>query len=526
MNSCPNELETDALRPLSHTQTLPMKSPNEDAIGQIVELGLDLIDYDPKNRKEHDKDDLISLKDSIASEGLLQPIVVRHHPEKRARYMIIAGERRHRAHGLLKRDTIQARIVKHDPSAINAAGAARKRLVENMQREDLTPIEEARGYRELSVDFKMTHADIAKLAGVSQPVVGNALRLLDLPGSVQDLVQAGTLSRAHGISLARYKAWPKLCEFLAKAAIDQGISSKDLEAGIGYRTAPEIIKAKLGERLNQYQFPKHEIPPILLKDPDVVAFADGDVWCFSWARYQEIMKPINDAKKAETAKTREQHAAAKPTDKGEVIEKAHEYLAVLVPEEKLGKRAGRLVCLDSKRWNEITSAAREVVGNTERKVIQAAATDALALLTKAKTVTAAMAAILFSDQDTEFYDPPGPDQVLGELAKQLGIKCTVAKYPNLAKIDSTQLIKLQIGLRLEDLKKVNNYMGDSVNDIAELLCTALGRDKLNFLDETVEGRQEILAALCQKLKIPPLLLPKGSLPLPAPKKAKKGGKAK
>lgn len=299
----PNELETDVLRPLSHEQILPMKTPNEDAIGQIVELGCDLIDYDPKNRKEHNAEDLKSLKESIDAEGLLQPIVVRQHPDKPNRYMIIAGERRHRAHVMGKREMIQARIVKHDPNAVNAAGAARKRLVENMQREDLTPIEEARGYRELSVDFKMTHAEIAKLAGVSQPVVGNALRLLDCPGKVQDMIQTGLLSRAHGVALARFKAWPQVCLKIAELAVKDESSAKDLERNVPF--AWELGKAGLIVEIGY----KYTVPPTLKQDPDFIKDYSNTV-CMNPAKWEPEKKRQDAAQVAKEAAEKKKETAS------------------------------------------------------------------------------------------------------------------------------------------------------------------------------------------------------------------------
>lgn len=280
-----------------------MKNLNEDAIGQIVELGCDLIDYDPKNRKEHNAEDLKSLKESIDAEGLLQPIVVRQHPDKPNRYMIIAGERRHRAHVMGKRDMIQARIVKHDPNAVNAAGAARKRLVENMQREDLTPIDEARGYRELSVDYKMTHADIAKLAGVSQPVVGNALRLLDCPGAVQDMIQTGVLSRAHGVALARFKAWPKICLKIAELAVKEETPAKELEQRVPF--AWELEKAGLIVEISCI----YAVPAALKKDPDYVADY-GNTICLNPAKWEPEKKRQDAARSAKEAKEVQQAKAS------------------------------------------------------------------------------------------------------------------------------------------------------------------------------------------------------------------------
>lgn len=293
-----------------------MKTPNEDALGQTVELACSLIDFDPKNRKEHDKAALQSLADSIKAEGLLQPVVVRAHPDKPGRYMLIAGERRLRAHLLNKSPMIEARQAKpelNETIASFAAGVARKRGVENLQREDLTPIEEARFYRELAVDHKMTHKQIAELAGVSQPVVGNALRLLDLPGSVQELVQSGALSRAHGVALASWKAWPKICAFMADCAIKEKTPAKEIESEqvpFVYQLAEAGLVVEI--TTDNFRNEHYTIPAVFKKDPDFISDR-YETFCLNPAKWAPEKKRQDEARAAAAAakKTKEAKAAAK-----------------------------------------------------------------------------------------------------------------------------------------------------------------------------------------------------------------------
>jgi ParB/RepB/Spo0J family partition protein len=275
-----------------------MKTPNEDNGGikpLTVEVGL--IDFDPKNRKEHDKTQLESLRDTIKAEGLLEPLVLRFHPTKAGRYMLIAGERRLRAIQMLKWSKVDVRLVDNK----DEAGAARKRLVENMQREDLTAIQEARGYRELAVDHKMTQKEIAELAGVGQPTVANSLRLLELPGEVQQLVQDGKLTRAHGISLCRFSRWPKIVKRMADLAVKGGESSKDLEdEEVPY--ALSLAREKLIVEINPYDWKRpgdYVVPDKFKKDPD---FFDG--WCMSPEKWAPE-KAAQDKKFAEIIAKRE-----------------------------------------------------------------------------------------------------------------------------------------------------------------------------------------------------------------------------
>ena len=160
-------------------------------------LSLRLSQIDPtatQPRKAFDKDALAALADSIAAHGVLQPILVRQVAPDR--YAIVAGERRWRASKLAGLSEIPALVVEMDERT-----AAEVALIENIQREDLNPIEEAEGFATLAAEYGMTQEEIATRVGRSRSAVANAMRLLDLPKEVRAMVIAGSLSAGHARAL-------------------------------------------------------------------------------------------------------------------------------------------------------------------------------------------------------------------------------------------------------------------------------------------------------------------------------------
>ena len=146
-------------------------------------------------RKVFDSEALSQLADSIAVNGLIQPIVVRQNGDSDF-YQIIAGERRWRASKMAGLTEVPVVILEADDKK-----AAEYALIENIQREDLNPIEEARGFRSLIEDFNLTQEQAAKQVGKSRAAVTNSLRLLELPEDVLDLVSEKTLSAGHARTL-------------------------------------------------------------------------------------------------------------------------------------------------------------------------------------------------------------------------------------------------------------------------------------------------------------------------------------
>ena len=152
-----------------------------------------LTDIEPNRdqpRKHFDEEALAELANSIAQHGVLQPLLVR--PMLDGSYQLVAGERRWRASRLA--GLTEVPVVIRD---LTDAQVAELALVENLQREDLTPIEEANGYKELSDKYGYTQDEISNLVGCSRSAIGNALRLLSLPDEVSDMVSDGRLSAGH-----------------------------------------------------------------------------------------------------------------------------------------------------------------------------------------------------------------------------------------------------------------------------------------------------------------------------------------
>jgi ParB family chromosome partitioning protein len=142
---------------------------------------------------------LAELTASITQRGILQPLLVRPHPGKSGRYQIIAGERRWRAAQQAQLHEVPVLVRALSDSDSMAAG-----LVENLQRRDLNPIEEAMGLQRLIKEFSMTHETLAEAIGKSRAHIGNALRILNLPGQVQDMVRDGVLSFGHARALSTH----------------------------------------------------------------------------------------------------------------------------------------------------------------------------------------------------------------------------------------------------------------------------------------------------------------------------------
>ncbi|MEW6183270.1 MAG: ParB/RepB/Spo0J family partition protein [Bacillota bacterium] len=158
---------------------------------------------------------------SIKEHGLLQPIVVRPAGEG---YELVAGERRWRACRLLGWETVPALIREYDDEKTACAI-----LVENIQREDLNPLEEAIAYQRLIEEFRLTHEEAARRVGRSRAAVGNALRLLSLPPRVLQMLRKGDLSAGHARALLAVSE-PAIQEEIAVRAAAQQLSVRDVEA--------------------------------------------------------------------------------------------------------------------------------------------------------------------------------------------------------------------------------------------------------------------------------------------------------
>lgn len=207
--------------PATSAHPAPTPVPVAPGAPGYLEIAVHLVEPSPyQARREIPPEQLTELANSIRSEGLLQPIVVRKVGEK---FQLIAGERRWRAFQLLKIKSIPARIVE----ASNASSAALG-LIENLQREGLNPIEEAHGYASLIRDFDLTQESAAERVGKGRATVANALRLLSLDPELQGFVAKTMLSVGHakvllGIEDAAQRS------LLARRVIEEGLSVRATE---------------------------------------------------------------------------------------------------------------------------------------------------------------------------------------------------------------------------------------------------------------------------------------------------------
>lgn len=174
-------------------------------------------------RKQFDEEALTELSASIKTHGIVQPLIVK---ERNGRYLIIAGERRFRAARMAGLSEVPVLVADYDEAQIHEVS-----LIENIQREDLNPIEEAAAIRFLMQQHDMTQEEVASRLGKSRPAIANALRLLQLPECVIDLLRDGTLSAGHGRALAGVSDAAQ-AEALAKESVNLGYSVRALEARI------------------------------------------------------------------------------------------------------------------------------------------------------------------------------------------------------------------------------------------------------------------------------------------------------
>ncbi|MFN4274010.1 MAG: ParB/RepB/Spo0J family partition protein [Aliihoeflea sp.] len=191
------------------------------AIGADGKLAIDLIDANPRNpRRAFAEEELTDLAQSIREHGIVQPVVVRPSP-KAGRYEIIAGERRWRA--AQRAGLTEVPIIIREVSDRVALELA---IVENVQRADLNPIEEAAGYQQLIDEHSYTQSDLGQVIGKSRSHVANTLRLLKLPEAVRDMLVDGALSAGH----ARALITAPDPEGLARRIVDDNLSVRQAES--------------------------------------------------------------------------------------------------------------------------------------------------------------------------------------------------------------------------------------------------------------------------------------------------------
>ncbi len=205
----------------------PMTREEVVASGGLKELPVSAIGPNPyQPRRDFDPGQLRELADSIAASGLLQPVVVRARPDGSGGYDLIAGERRWRAVQQLGWEKVPAVVKAVDDRALLTLA-----LIENLQRDALSPIDAARGYQRLMDEFTLPQQEVARLVGKDRSTVSNTLRLLRLPAEAQDLLRARAISEGHARALLALTD-PREIVRLAKECAAAEWSVRDLEARV------------------------------------------------------------------------------------------------------------------------------------------------------------------------------------------------------------------------------------------------------------------------------------------------------
>ena len=213
------------------SETKQEKVEKTEILGKPVEIELGLIDRNPAQpRTNFDEEALNELANSIKVHGVIQPIIVKKSDD---RYVIIAGERRWRATRLAGFKTIPCLIKDYTEQEMSEIA-----IIENLQRENLNPIESAKAIKNLINEYKLTQDEVADKIGKSRPVVANTLRLLSLPDSIITLVETNKLSAGHARALLAVTDSAKQKE-LAIAAIQKGLSVREMENLVRFANMPQ-----------------------------------------------------------------------------------------------------------------------------------------------------------------------------------------------------------------------------------------------------------------------------------------------
>jgi ParB family chromosome partitioning protein len=221
----------------------------KDEAEELRELPVDLISPNPRQpRGSFDEETLLALAESIRARGVLQPVLVR--PLVGGRYELVAGERRWRAAQIAERDTLPAVIRRHDD--VESLEVA---LIENMAREDLNPVEEAKACAALVEELSLTREEVGIRVGRSRVAVSNLIRLLELPDEAIELIERGQLTEGHGraLLLAEDHAVRRT---LAREAATAGWSVRELEArarAAGEGQAKRLTRARTRRALHPDQ---------------------------------------------------------------------------------------------------------------------------------------------------------------------------------------------------------------------------------------------------------------------------------
>ncbi len=224
--------------------------PTGNVPGSLQETAIDLIDANPYQTRRHiNEEALKELTESIRASGVVQPVVLR--PTQNGRFQIVAGERRWLASKQAGKTSIPA-VVRQ----ISNEHAMEITIIENLQREDLNPIEQARAFERLSREFGLTQEQIATRTGKDRASISNFIRLLKLPEPMQEALESGAMSFGHGKVLVGLVGFPEQLEKAAYEVISKQLSVRQTEELVARLINPEAAAQK-------------EQKPVRATDPNV-----------------------------------------------------------------------------------------------------------------------------------------------------------------------------------------------------------------------------------------------------------------
>ena len=270
-------------------------SEDEHPVDELREIPVELVEPNPRQPRRHfDEAALAGLADSLRSRGVIQPILVRPRPD--GRYELIAGERRWRAAQLADLTTVPALVRPHDDaSAIELA------LIENMAREDLNPVEEARACAALVEELGLTREDVGRRVGRSRVAVSNLLRLLDLPDEALARLEDGTLTEGHGRALLLAEDHADRRRLAREASLD-GWSVRTLETRArDANVAPASGTAHRGGSNAGVHPDQHEAALEIAETLGAALGADVQVRPTRYGRYRVVLEVGSPEEAAELA---------------------------------------------------------------------------------------------------------------------------------------------------------------------------------------------------------------------------------
>jgi ParB family chromosome partitioning protein len=227
----------DSLLP-SRPAVTPIAMPAFQPAPSAQEIPIESIDPNPyQTRRRINEAALEELAESIRASGVVQPVVLR--PAANGRFQLVAGERRWHASKRAGKTTIPA-VVRQ----ISNEQAMEITIIENLQREDLNPVEQARAFERLSREFGMTQEQIASRTGKDRASIANFIRLLKLPEEIQNALEGGALSFGHGKVLLALAGFPEHMERAAREVIEKQLSVRQTEELVGRLLNPQVAEPK------------------------------------------------------------------------------------------------------------------------------------------------------------------------------------------------------------------------------------------------------------------------------------------